>query len=273
MNKFLVDDHQMTYLDVGQGPVIIFGHSFLMDSQMWWPQVEMLSQQYRCIVPDFWAHGESQNAPPLTKTLKDYAKQIIALMDQIKVEQFSIVGLSLGGMWGAEIVGLVPERVQSLVLMDTFVGLEPEVAYEKCSAMLENISSAQRVSQAIIEALIPIFFARNAEQNTPELVAYLRRSLSNIKGDRAIEIARIGQMVFGRRDQFSDIEQFDLPVLIAVGQEDVARPVLESFLMHDSIAGSELVQIPQAGHISNLEQPEFVSRMLLTFFAKVFSDK
>jgi pimeloyl-ACP methyl ester carboxylesterase len=75
-------------------------------------------------------------------------------------------------------------------------------------------------------------------------------------------------MVFGRRDQIEEIEKFALPVLIAVGQEDKPRPVLESYLMHDCITGSELIQIPKAGHISNLEQPDFVTGMLEDFLAK-----
>ncbi|MCE7595477.1 alpha/beta hydrolase, partial [Vibrio fluvialis] len=64
---------------------------------------------------------------------------------------------------------------------------------------------------------------------------------------------------------------FALPVLIAVGAEDAPRPALESYLMNDSITGSELVVIPQAGHISNLEQPQFVTDMLMRFFAKVYA--
>lgn len=133
MNKFAVDGHQMAYQDVGQGPVIVFGHSYLWDSEMWAPQIEVLSQNYRCVVPDFWAHGQSEFAPASTTSLVDYAQQIIALMDHLEVEQFSIIGLSVGGMWGSEVVNLAPERVKSLVMMDTFVGLEPEVTHKNTS--------------------------------------------------------------------------------------------------------------------------------------------
>ncbi len=268
MHKFSIDNREMAYLDEGQGPVVVFGHSYLWDSAMWAPQVETLRKHYRCIVPELWSHGESDHAPASTRSLTDYAKQILALMDHLGVVEFSLVGLSVGGMWGAEVVTLAPQRVKSLVLMDTFVGLEPEVAHNKYFSMLDTISEAQSVPEPIIDAVAPLFFARNANNDSPQLVESFRCYLASLSGEKAVEVARVGKMVFGRRDQFEDIEKFALPVLIAVGQEDTPRPVLESYLMNDCITGSELVQIPKAGHISNLEQPEFVSNMLTEFLAK-----
>lgn len=270
MEKFSVDGREMAYLDVGSGPVVIFGHSYLWDNKMWAPQIEALSQHYRCIVPDLWAHGESDFAPQTTRSLQDYAKQILSLMDQLKIDEFSIVGLSVGGMWGCELVTLAPQRVKSLVLMDTFVGLEPEVAHNKYFAMLDAIAQAKAVPEEIVEAVTPLFFANNAKEDSPELVTNFAKHLANLKGEQAEEVARIGRIVFGRRDQIEDIEKFALPVLIAVGQEDKPRPVLESYLMVDSITGSKLVQIPKAGHISNLEQPEFVTEMLQNFLNSVY---
>lgn len=268
MNKFVIDGKEMAYQDIGEGPVVLFGHSYLWDSAMWAPQIAVLSQHYRCIVPELWAHGGSQSAPEQTRSLTDYAQQIVALIDHLKIEQFSIVGLSVGGMWGCELVTLIPSRVKSLVLMDTFVGLEPEVTHKKYFSMLETISEAQMVPEPLVEAVTPLFFAHNAEQDSPQLVHGFRERLSSLEGEQAVEVAKVGRMVFGRRDQIEEIEKFALPVLIAVGQEDIPRPVLESYLMHDSISGSQLIQIPKAGHISNLEQPEFVTGMLSDFLAK-----
>ncbi|MGD8232348.1 alpha/beta fold hydrolase [Vibrio sp. TRT 1302] len=269
MNKFAIDGCEMAYQDVGQGPVIVFGHSYLWDSQMWAPQVEALSQHYRCIVPELWAHGDSDFAPSSTRSLTDYAQQILALMDHLDIETFSLVGLSVGGMWGTELVSLASQRVNALVLMDTFVGLEPEVTHKKYFAMLDTISQVQAVPAPIVDAVTPLFFANNVQQDNPQLVDQFVQSLMALKGDKAVEVARVGRMVFGRRDQIEDIEKFALPVLIAVGQEDKPRPVLESYLMHDCISGSELIQIPRAGHISNLEQPEFVTEMLKNFLDRI----
>jgi pimeloyl-ACP methyl ester carboxylesterase len=268
MKQFTIDGQVMAYQDVGEGPVILFGHSYLWDSQMWQPQIDALSQHYRCIVPDLWAHGESQAAPASMGNLTDYAKHLLALMDDLGIETFSIVGLSVGGMWGSELTALAPARVKSLVLMDTFVGLEPEVAHAKYFSMLATIAELKMVPAPIVEAVVPLFFASNATQDNPELVASFEAKLAALSGEQAEQVARIGRMVFGRRDLCDDIEKFALPTLIAVGAEDKPRPVLESYLMNDLITGSSINVIPSAGHISNLEQSEYVTAMLSEFLSQ-----
>lgn len=143
MKKFEIEGQQLAYLDKGKGPVLLFGHSYLWDCQMWAPQIEALSQSYRCIVPDLWAHGESDAAPASTTSLVDYAQHMLVLMDHLEIDEFSIVGLSVGGMWGAELTAQAPQRVKSLVLMDTFIGWEPEVTHKKilCDARYHQPSS------------------------------------------------------------------------------------------------------------------------------------
>ncbi|CAH0536361.1 alpha/beta fold hydrolase [Vibrio marisflavi] len=268
MNKFSIDGKELAYLDKGEGPVVLLGHSYLWDHKMWQPQIEALSENYRCIVPDLWAHGQSAYAPERVRSLKDIAADMLALMNHLDVEQFSVVGLSVGGMWGAELTLLAPERVKSLVMMDTFVGLEPEITHQKYFSMLDTIANVQMVPEPILEAVVPMFFAKNGAEKSPELVASFAKHLSSITGEQAVEVARIGRMIFGRRDMIEDIEKFALPVLIAVGQEDIPRPVMESYLMQDCITESQLVEIPQAGHISNLEQPDIVTSMLKEFLSK-----
>lgn len=95
-----------------------------------------------------------------------------------------------------------------------------------------------------------------------------KQSLRQIKDQQAEAIVKVGRMVFGRRDLIDALENFTLPTLIAVGSDDSPRPYLESYLMQDCIDGAQLVQIPNAGHISNLEQPEFVTALLSDFLGK-----
>jgi pimeloyl-ACP methyl ester carboxylesterase len=268
MKTFVIDGSKMAYLDVGQGPVILFGHSYLWNSAMWSPQIEVLSQSFRCIVPDMWGHGQSEGTPQSTTDLGGYAAQLLALMDELNIDQFSVVGLSVGGMWGAELATMAPSRVMSLVLLDTFVGLEPQVANEKYYAMLSTIEQEKAFTAEVIEALARLNFANASKKRNPELVEGFTESLSAIKGSRALELARVGRMIFGRRDLCDDVETLALPTLVAVGAEDKMRPALESYLMHDLITGSELHVIPNAGHISNLEQPDIVTSLLERFLVQ-----
>lgn len=63
-----VNNRELHYLDEGEGPTLLFGHSYLWDSTMWRQQLAALRTSYRCLVPDLWGHGQS--APliaPLTE--------------------------------------------------------------------------------------------------------------------------------------------------------------------------------------------------------------
>ncbi len=122
------DDSQViSYLDIGSGPVLLFGHDYLFDNQMWTKQLLDLSQHYRCIVPDLWGHGQSQSLPKACLSLKALAEYHLALMDTLAIEKFSIIGSGIASMWGTELCLLAPTRVHTLTLLSCFLGFEPEL--------------------------------------------------------------------------------------------------------------------------------------------------
>ncbi|WP_076411252.1 alpha/beta fold hydrolase [Shewanella sp. UCD-KL12] len=266
--QITIDNKRLSYLDIGTGPVLLFGHSYLWDSQMWAPQIECLSQHYRCIVPELWGHGDSESLPESTHSLRDISAQMLELMDALSIDSFSIVGLSVGGMWGAELALLAPTRVQTLVMMNSFIGYEPEVARAKYYNMLDIIRNTQAVPAALIEQITPLYFCKDADKKHPALFQGFATSLENLEPARIESIYRLGKIIFGRRDTMDDIENLTLPCLIMTGVEDTVRPVLESYLMHDAIDGSEFIHIPNAGHISTLEEPDFINNQLKHFLGK-----
>ena len=114
-----INGKKMAYLDIGEGPVLLFGHSFLWDADMWQPQLQELSKSYRCIAPDFWGHGESEGISDSNYSMKQIAKDYLALLDALEIQSCAVIGLSVGGMWGTEMALMAPERVESLIIMDT----------------------------------------------------------------------------------------------------------------------------------------------------------
>lgn len=266
--QLVIADRKLSYLDVGSGPVLLFGHSYLWDSAMWAPQIATLSAQYRCIVPELWGHGQSDLLPNNCKTLLDIADQMLELMDALEITHFSVVGQSVGAMWGAELVLKAPTRVKTLIMLNSFIGFEPEVTRAKYDGMLDMITAAKAIPAPLISAISPLFFANDAANNTPELVTGFEQSLASITAEQIPTIVKLGRMIFGRRDTMEYAEQLTLPCLIMAGVEDKARSVLESYLMSDAIDGSQLVHIPAAGHISTLEHAEFINQHLADFLAK-----
>ena len=260
--QYTIDNQTLSFIDIGQGPALLFGHSYLWDAQMWAPQIAFLSQNYRCIVPDLWGHGLSAPMPTSNRSLRDISAQMLSLMDSLEIKEFSVIGLSVGAMWGAELALAAPTRVKRLVMMNSFIGYEPEITRDKYYAMLDVIKQEQNVSASLRATIAPLFFA---DQPNIELVEFFNTRLASVDNEQIDTIYRLGKMIFGRRDTTEEADKLTLPCLIMAGLQDKARSVLESYLMHDIIDGSKFVHIPDAGHISTLEQPEFVNEQLSLF--------
>ena len=147
------------YQDRGEGHPILLGHSYLWDSEMWEPQLEELSKEYRCIAVDLWDHGKSGRLSAESYTIEQLAKDYWKLMESLGIPEFSIIGLSVGGMWGTQLVLDHPQAVSSLTIIDTFVGSEPMISRLKCFGMLKMIEKEQKFSEALLDQVVPLFFS------------------------------------------------------------------------------------------------------------------
>ncbi|RXJ73582.1 2-succinyl-6-hydroxy-2,4-cyclohexadiene-1-carboxylate synthase [Veronia nyctiphanis] len=268
MKEFEHNGRIMSFLDEGEGPVILFGHDYMLNSEMWRPQINRLKQHYRCIVPDFWGHGESESLPANTKSLIDYAKDIKCLVEHLSIDRFSVVGLGSGAIWAAELALLSPTNVEKLVLMGTFIGYEPEITRDRYLDTLKVVAAEKHIPAEIHDNIVKQRLSTRALKALPQAKEYLENTLAQVSAERAIWVSDAGQLVFNRRDITDDASQFNLPVLLMVGAEDRVHSPLEAQLMRDEISQSQLVVLPQAGHLINLESPLFVSDTLISFLSE-----
>jgi pimeloyl-ACP methyl ester carboxylesterase len=254
------------YQDHGTGFPVLLGHSYLWDAAMWAPQIDALSRRYRVIVPDLWGHGASGALPDGTQTLDDLAAHASALLDALQIDRCAVVGLSVGGMWGARLALREPQRVRSLVIMDASLEAEPVATRTRYFAMLDAIEAAGRIAPALLDAIVPLFFRPGANLADPVPVAF-RRALESLPEDRLRQsIVPLGRLIFGRPDTLSTLSALDpARTLLMCGAGDVARPPSETEKMA-GVIGCRHLLVPDAGHISNLENPAFVTRALLDWF-------
>ncbi|WP_439862741.1 alpha/beta fold hydrolase [Pseudomonas antarctica] len=263
----VIDGQPLHYLDQGTGPVVVLGSSYLWDRDMWAPQIEALSNQYRVIVPELWGHGESGAMPASTRSLDDLARQALALLDQLDIASCNLVGLSVGGMWGARLALLAPERVNSLVLMDTHLGAEPEATRQYYFSLFKMIEDAGAIPEPLLDVVAPIFFRAEIDRESALYQDY-RKALQGFSRDRLLDsIVPLGRLIFSRADILDQLPRLDADTtLVMCGEQDKPRPPAESREMAELI-GCSLILIPDAGHISSRENPEFVNEALLTFLA------
>ena len=263
----VIDGQPLHYIDQGSGPVVLLGSSYLWGHDMWAPQIDALSQQYRVIVPELWGHGESGPLPAATHSLDDLARQALALLDHLDIGQINLVGLSVGGMWGARLALLAPQRINSLVLMDTYLGAEPEATRQYYFSLFKMIEDAGAIPEPLLDVIAPIFFRPGIDRESA-LYQDFRRSLQAHSRERLLDsIVPLGRLIFSREDRVGQLSRLDADTTqVMCGEHDTPRPPAESKEMAELI-GCSLILIPEAGHISARENPEYVNEALLTFLA------
>lgn len=261
MPKITIKGRKLHYLDQGKGYPIVFGHSYLWDSHMWRPQVEKLSTHFRCIVPDLWCHGQSSDASlegtyPISAMADDYYELINAL----EIDRFSMIGLSVGGMIGVELALKYPDALDSLAIMGSYVGSEPEITQKRYLAFMAQAEENKKFTSELAEAITPLFFSPSTYKTDPDLIKSFNIHLRSIPEDRIKGVTNIGRGIFTRPDRLKDLNRITIPTLVLVGEDDIPRPPKEAHEMADLLPHSSLVILSQAGHISNLEHPEEVTR-------------
>ncbi len=264
-----IKDQRMFYEDAGEGFPLLFGHSYLWDAAMWAPQVATLRNEYRCLAPELWGHGRSDPAPETPYTVADLAEDHWRLTQELGLDRFAIVGLSVGGMWGARVALDHPEAVEALVLMDTHVGPEPQASHDRYFQMLAGVEQAGRMPPPIIEAATPFFFSAHSIEQQLEIVQEFKDSLAEIPAEQIPSIVALGRGIFSRASVLERLGEITCPTLIIVGEDDRSRPPHEAQEMAAMIPHARVEIVPRAGHISTLERPEKTTSLIQEFLGEV----
>jgi len=262
MKRQLIHQANVAYLDEGCGYPVLLGHSFLWDSQMWQAQTAQLKTNYRCIVPDLWSHGQSDPLPYVACSLETLANDYWQLTQSLSLEKFAVVGLSVGGMWAAHLALAHPEAISALVLMDTYVGAEPEIPKGVYLSLLDEMEHDNKITPALANKIAPYFFARNTKEQQSHLVENFIKDLLATPAQHIAGKIALGRTIFNRSSLLEKLKNIDVPTLIIVGEEDIPRPAHEAKKMAQLIPHAQLEIIPKAGHICTVEQPQYVTSII-----------
>jgi 3-oxoadipate enol-lactonase len=253
------DGVRIHFEDIGSGPAVVFGHSFLCSGEMWAPQVSSLAKRYRVINIDQRGHGQSGNlSHPFD--LYDMVGDVVAVLDHAGIETAVWAGLSIGGMVAMRAALTVPDRVRALVLADTHAGREKAYKTFKYRAMILGTKAVG--IGPFLPTVSSLMFGSSTRQSQPDLVAEWNERFA------AVHMPSIGMVLEAlvRRDSVLDrLRHIEVPTLVIVGAEDASLPVTCSQEIAAAIPNSCLVVIPGAGHLSCLENPEAVSEALIDF--------
>lgn len=257
-----VNGTSLYYEDRGRGPALLLLHGFPLSSQSFRPQLDFLSKKYRVIVPDHRGFGKTpagEAGKPLE--MRQIALDAFALLDHLGVKQAVAGGVSMGGYAAMAMLRENAGRVKALLLVDTQPGPDDEAGKRKRE---ENAQAVTRDGmQFLVQTMLPVLIAPAASSQVKREVEKLI-----LENDKLGAAAALRGMAV-RPDSKDVLARFAGPAMVVVGEQDALISPEKAKAMADLIRGAQLVKIPGAGHLSNLEAPEAFHRAVEPFLARV----
>jgi len=238
---------------------VVLLHAFPLEGEMFEPQWTALAARARFIVPDLRGFGGSTVGlgPSEVAAMAD---DVLALLDSLNIDSAVVGGVSMGGYVSLALLRNDPARVRALLLADT------QTAADDAEGRERRETTAQEVLARGSAALLPMVDRLLG----PTAPAALRARVAGwiTAGSPPGQAAALRGMAL-RPDARDILARFGGPVLVVVGSEDVMTPPARARAMADLVPGAELVEIPGAGHLANLEQPEAFNAAVVRFLERV----
>jgi pimeloyl-ACP methyl ester carboxylesterase len=258
---------RLAYSDSGSGEqVALLVHGFPLNRSMWDPQIGQLrAAGMRVIAPDLRGFGASEAGPPGPLTMDQHADDLAVLLDALGVARPVVfVGLSMGGYVGFAFWRRHRVRIRALALLDTRAASDSPQAQadrHRLAAEVEALSSPRPV----IDSMLPRLFSphlRAGSRVEQQVVAMMASTDPRAVADGARGLA-------ARPESFSILPTIDVSTLVVVGEYDALTPPADSQAIAAGVRGAQLVRVAEAGHMSNLENPDEVNQALSDWLKQV----
>lgn len=250
----------LAYEDAGAGPAVLLIHGFPLCRRMWRPQVQALSAAgFRVIAPDLRGFGES-GAGTEAGSMALLADDLIALLDQLKIERAVVAGMSMGGYVLLNLLARYPQRFSAACFVVTRSDADDEIGRGKRNHLIAEVRAGR--PEAVANAFTPLLFADATVTTRPELVAEVRSwMLATPPAGLILGLEAIRDRV----DSTPLLPGLQLPALVIGAVEDKAIPPDKSKDLAAQTPGAERCMLAGAGHMAGLEQPEAFNAALLGF--------
>lgn len=250
--KIPVNNIYLAYDDHGIGLPVLFLHAFPLNRQMWQGELTALlaDERYRLVALDWRGLGESDITDPVS-TMDMFAGDVAGLMDALGIQQAVLCGLSMGGYAAFAFLRKYAQRVAGLILADTRPGADGPEA----QANRENVARIAETqgTAAIADLQVPRILSEYTRQHHPEVELRVRQM---IDAATAQGIAAASRGMGQRADSTDLLAGITCPTLVIVGEQDILTPPDVAQEYAAQIPSAQCVVIQNAGHLSNLEQPE-----------------
>lgn len=249
--------------DRGDGPPVVLCHGTLMDRTMFDPQLAALEDDYRVVAYDTRARTDRYVGP---YDLYDLADDCAALLDAKGIDSCVLGGMSMGGFMALRFAERYPDRVEGLVLIDSTAGTHDEEDIERYTEMIESARDSEGMPDHLADIIKHILFGATTNETNPELVESWVDRWQTFPGEAVYHEVNSW---LERPDFTDELDDIDVPALVVHGEEDTALEPERSDSLVEKL-DAERVMVPEAGHSSNVENPEPVNAALAEFLEGVY---
>lgn len=244
---------------------VLFLHGFPLSSEMWKEQMQVFSNTHYALAPDLPGFGKGL-LPIHAITFEHYADSVINFLRQAGIKQSVWCGLSMGGYLALRMYEKAPELCSGLILANTKAGADDNAAKEKRWATIKKLHSHRdEFQEAQWQAMVS---PKNLE-NMDLKKRFMEILAKNSEEGMSAGIACLA----GRTDHTEKLSKIKVPTLIIGSSDDAIIPLNEQELLHEQIPDSQLEIIKNAGHLSNMENPEEFNKLVSEFFHNLHSVK
>ena len=260
--RVTIGGRQSRYIEAGSGWPVVLIHAFPLNAEMWRPVLDRVPAGWRYIAPDLRGLGPGGAAAEGPVTMADYAADTVALLDALEIDEAVIGGLSMGGYVTLAMFRAAPERFSGVVLADTRPQADTEAGRDGRRRLL-GLAREGGVS-AVVEDMLPKLLGDTTRRKRPQVAGEVR-AIASMNSTGAVAAAIEAMM---RRPDSTDLlGKMSRPALVVVGEEDALTPRADADGMQRLLPRSRLVEIPGAGHLSAMEDPEAFASALADFLS------
>jgi pimeloyl-ACP methyl ester carboxylesterase len=251
------DGQRLHFVDHGgPGPVVVLLHGFLMDGEMFAPQVAALGGEFRLIAVDERGHGGTPSDGPFD--FWDVANDVLALLDRLGVSTAAVVGTSQGGFVGLRLALIAPRRVSALAVLGTSAAAEDAelaASYRRLGQAWVDNGPAEQLLDAVASVCLG-----NADAET------WKSRWRTVTGDR---FDRILHALVSRDGLLCKLGGIRCPVLVLHGSADRAYPVCRAAEIAEAVPRAEpLVVVDGGAHFLSLTDADAVEPHLRAFLTR-----
>ncbi len=230
---------------------VVLLHSSVGDSRMWDPQWAALAARHRVVRLDFRGFGAS----PLGDEVYADADDVVAVLDAVGVERAVVVGASMGGRVALELAGTAPDRVERLVLLCPAYRGIPAAGDAVEFGTAEDALLAAGDLDGAVELNVETWLGPEADATARDAVRVMQR--------RAFEVQSVPGAGDGQRAHDVELSAIEAPTLVVTGGHDLQHFQGVARTIAESMPHAELLVLPWAGHLPNLERPAEITELLL----------